>query len=135
MFNKQVAMSEAEANAKNRAANQSRTSANVANLGTMAGEMSRDEKMMIEQAKARKEYFDLLKDQDQMIKGYGNQNIDRSSQVILPPGYNPDLMADIIPEEDMFSGAIPLYNPSTYRFADGGNLTHRLRLRNFKTAS
>jgi len=134
MFNKRVAMSEAEANAANRAANQSRISANVANIGTMAGQMARDEKL---DAMQQGRHEDMMG----IYQGYldiQNPSFDesRDKQLILPPamGYNPDLIPDIGAEEDLYSGTLPLYNMPNYRFAGGGNLTHRLRLRNLKSA-
>jgi len=135
MFNKQIGISEAEANAANRGAWRGRMSANLANIGTIGGQMARDERLY----EAQDNYNTMMGDYNQellkILRGYGNDDTSSGEQLALPPitGYNPDAIPDIQSEENLFKGSIPLNNPFNYRFANGGDLTHRLRLRNFKS--
>ena len=104
MFNKQMSIREAEANAANRAAWKSRMSANLANIGTMGGQIARDDRLQKASDSAQDRYFKILEEQNRMLGGYPE-------------------------EEDLYNETLPLSS-----FAGGGSLTHRLRLRNFKSA-
>ena len=138
MFNKQVGIREAEANAANRAAHRSRISGDLSNIGTMFGQMSRDEKLETANQEYNQRYFDLL-------EGY-QSDLYGEPETLAPTAPTTLRNQQVIqrPEEQemdnsLFQGSIELpYSQGLEdyqlpRFRGGGSLTHRLRLRNLKT--
>lgn len=152
LFNKQIGIAEAEANAANRGVNKSRISGNLANIGTISGQMARDDRLFDAQENYNQQMFDYMREKDEYM--YGNP--ETVSSGAYPQMAESDFMTNLPMEAFQIDGmpinvdpnlqtppdSIPGYENviqrnqfqlPQYRLASGGDLSHRLRLRPFKT--
>ncbi|NJN97927.1 MAG: hypothetical protein HC875_29560 [Anaerolineales bacterium] len=125
MFNKQTNIAEAEANAANRAAWQSRISGNLANMGTMFGQKARDDKMYDMQEKTQQDWMKINQGYLDILGGMapGVSPMMYTQQPPVVP-INPDVMADLEAMKWLYKNTLP----APYSFSRGGNLSHRLRM-------
>ena len=144
LTNANIGIQEAQANAANRAANKSRISANLANIGTMSGQISRDSKLMGEQSRRNSILENHLRELRELRTGvpresttealsFNDFSIDETPYLETPEiGLNtgnetPFGFDDPLQPESFANQNRLQYRPSFK--AGGGSIAHRLRMR------
>jgi len=113
LTNASTEAAESDANAANRGSRLTNISANIANLGTISGQMSKDEKLLSEQIRSNKKWEDLYEQKQNDL--YGEPDLALASSV----GEIEDPLAQ--------------YEDPRLGYRNGGSLAKRIGFRKFKT--